>query len=221
MTPRPPSTDRDAIVDAALALLREGGLDRLSLRRLGARLGVDPMTVHHHMGGIDGVLDAVVERVWQEASAAASHTAIQESPDLERLAPVLVLCRALRATLLAHPAAVPLVATRPVLIPAQMALVEEMLDRLTTREVGAAEAMRLLDCAVAYVVGKVAGELRTPAGSEGEPASVDEDLARLDAARRPHLAAALAGGYGWDPDGEFEQGLAALLRGWRPTTSAR
>lgn len=214
MTPRLPSTDRAAIVDAALALLDESGVEGLSMRGLGARLDVDPMTVHRHMGGLGGLYDAVVERVWQEASSVVARTAIEPGPGPEHLMPVLVLCRALRGTLRSHPAVVPLVATRPVVTPAQLDLVEEMLGRLGARAAGAADAMRLLDCAVAYVVGKVAGEVRMPTG--GEPGRPEQVWRSLDAQRRPRLASAMTGGYGWDPDGEFEQGLAALLRGWRP-----
>jgi TetR/AcrR family tetracycline transcriptional repressor len=39
----------DTIVDAACALIADAGLDALSMRRLGAALGVDPMAVYHHV----------------------------------------------------------------------------------------------------------------------------------------------------------------------------
>lgn len=53
----------DRIVDAALVLIGTDGLDRLSMRRLGTALGVDPMAVYHHLPSKRAVLSEVLERV--------------------------------------------------------------------------------------------------------------------------------------------------------------
>ena len=53
-TPRPPRTKPltvELIVDAACGLVARDGLASLSMRRLGAELGVDPMAVYHHIAG--------------------------------------------------------------------------------------------------------------------------------------------------------------------------
>jgi len=66
MTPR--SRDRtepltvDAIVDAACALIARDGLAALSMRRLGAALGVDPMAVYHHVPNKRELLSLVMAR---------------------------------------------------------------------------------------------------------------------------------------------------------------
>lgn len=53
----------DVIVDAAYALITEAGLAALSMRRLGAALGVDPMAVYHHVPNKRDLLSLVTARV--------------------------------------------------------------------------------------------------------------------------------------------------------------
>lgn len=53
----------DAIVDAACELIAEAGLAALSMRRLGAVLGVDPMAVYHHVNNKRQLLSLVTARV--------------------------------------------------------------------------------------------------------------------------------------------------------------
>lgn len=74
--------------------------------------------------------------------------------------------------------------------------------------------MRLLDCLVAYTVGKVQQEVRQPVGGSAEPP--EEVYQAMTPETFPNLVAAMSSGYDWDPEGEFELGLAALVAGWRP-----
>lgn len=53
----------DAIVDAACELIAGAGLEALSMRRLGAALGVDPMAVYHHVANKRELLALVTARV--------------------------------------------------------------------------------------------------------------------------------------------------------------
>ena len=59
----------DAIVDAAIELLDESGVDGFSMRRLGAALGVDPMAIYHHLPNKRAVVAAVVERLLEPTAA--------------------------------------------------------------------------------------------------------------------------------------------------------
>lgn len=58
---------RPAIAQAALELIDTEGLEQLSMRRLGARLGVEAMALYHHFGSkaelLDGVLDCLLDEV--------------------------------------------------------------------------------------------------------------------------------------------------------------
>ncbi len=59
----------DAIVDAACALIADAGLAALSMRRLGAALGTDPMAVYHHVAGKRELLSLVTARVMRSMAA--------------------------------------------------------------------------------------------------------------------------------------------------------
>jgi len=65
---------RDAIVDAALALLERDGLQGLSMRKLAQELGVEAMSLYHHVANkqalMNGILDLVTEEI--EPPAAGS-----------------------------------------------------------------------------------------------------------------------------------------------------
>lgn len=54
---------RDRILDAALKLADDAGLDALSMRRLGQTLGVEAMSLYNHVANKDAILDGIVARV--------------------------------------------------------------------------------------------------------------------------------------------------------------
>lgn len=56
--------EREAIVQAALAMLAEGGEQGLTMRGLASRLGVTPMSLYHHVGDRAGLLRALSEQVY-------------------------------------------------------------------------------------------------------------------------------------------------------------
>lgn len=53
---------RDALIEAGLALLDEGGSEGLTLRRAAARVGVSHAAPAHHFDGLQGLLAAIAER---------------------------------------------------------------------------------------------------------------------------------------------------------------
>lgn len=105
---------RDRIVAAAVSFIEESGLASLSMRRLGAVLGVEAMSLYRHVPGRENLLDAVVETIMDEMHAdAETLTAPKDGWQdfLQRLA------HGVRRVALAHPRAFPLVASRPVEAP--------------------------------------------------------------------------------------------------------
>jgi AcrR family transcriptional regulator len=66
----PPSVrkplDRDRIVSAAVRFIDESGLPGLSMRRLGAVLGVEAMSLYRYVPGRENLLDAVVDSIIEE-----------------------------------------------------------------------------------------------------------------------------------------------------------
>ena len=61
---------RDAVVDAAVDLLRADGAAAFSLRRLATVLGVDNMAVYKHVRNKDDLLGAALARVFRDARPA-------------------------------------------------------------------------------------------------------------------------------------------------------
>ena len=206
MSPARKQLSRDQIVAAAIALLDREGADAFTIRRLGAELGVDPMAVYYHLPNKAAVFDAVVDDVW-------ARTRLDPPADGTSWRTVASdIVRALRHQLFEHPRLIPLLATRPAVTPNLLRLTDEALGWMVAAGLGPASAMQLLDCLVGYTVGKVQQEVREPIGGVGVPA--EQVYATMTPATHPHLAAAMAGGYDWDPNGEFEAGLRALVQGW-------
>ena len=67
---------RNALLDAAEALIRERGADGWSLREASARIGVSPSAAYHHFDSRDALVralaDRVIARVGERLSAAAA-----------------------------------------------------------------------------------------------------------------------------------------------------
>lgn len=57
---------KELILETALRLVDDGGLTSLSMRRLGAELGVDPMAVYWHFANKRALVKALTEFVFQQ-----------------------------------------------------------------------------------------------------------------------------------------------------------
>ena len=105
-----PRLDRRRVLDAAVEFIDEHGLSALTMRRLGAHLGVEAMALYRYVAGRESLIDGVVETVLDElyADPEVHITPVHGWQDyLHRLA------HGVRRIALAHPAVFPTVATRP------------------------------------------------------------------------------------------------------------
>ncbi|MGP1675476.1 MAG: TetR/AcrR family transcriptional regulator [Candidatus Limnocylindrales bacterium] len=57
---------RERVLQTALALADQGGLESLSMRRLGQELGVEAMALYYHLANKDEVLDGIIDLVFSE-----------------------------------------------------------------------------------------------------------------------------------------------------------
>ncbi len=55
--------NRDRVLHAAIALADEGGIESLSMRKLGQALGVEAMSLYNHVANKDDILNGIVEIV--------------------------------------------------------------------------------------------------------------------------------------------------------------
>lgn len=73
---------REALIEAGLALLREGGIEGLTLRRAAARAGVSHAAPAHHFSGLDGLMTAISARAFAifTAEMTAARDAAGDAP---------------------------------------------------------------------------------------------------------------------------------------------
>lgn len=57
---------RERVLEAAIKLADQGGLESLSMRKLGQALGVEAMALYYHLANKDEVLDGIVDIVFAE-----------------------------------------------------------------------------------------------------------------------------------------------------------
>lgn len=72
---------RQALIEAGIALLREGGTDALTLRRAAARAGVSHAAPAHHFDGLRGLLTAIATRAFDDFIAAMQAARAKAPPD--------------------------------------------------------------------------------------------------------------------------------------------
>jgi AcrR family transcriptional regulator len=60
---------RERVLETALALADEGGIESLTMRKLGQALGVEAMSLYNHVANKDDILGAVVDVVLAETEA--------------------------------------------------------------------------------------------------------------------------------------------------------
>ena len=206
MSPARPLLSREQIVAAAIDLLDRDGPDAFSMRRLGAALKVDPMAVYHHLPNKAAVLDGIVQHLWDGVRLAPAEPG-------ERWQDVLAgVFTAFRTRLLQHPRAVSIIGTRPSVSPAMLRLVEAILQRIETAGLDGRDAMQLIDCLSGFTIGKVLAETSDLAGGHSE--HVRAALTSVTPQTHPTLLKALAAGYAFAPEEEFNRGLRALIDGW-------
>lgn len=179
---RPAVLTIERIVAAAIEVLDAEGLEALTMRRIGARLGVAAMSLYRHVPNREALLAEVVNRLFAEAMAGYAPAAAWP----EALAG---FGAAYRRVLLAHPNAVPLLATHPVDVDLGMKLLTGLLARFEAAGVPSGEALTAVQSVGVYVLGHALAQVGAPPAPTDEAASAFYDH--------------------W-----FEAGLAAMVTGF-------
>ena len=197
--PRPALT-RERIIDAARVLIDDDGLDALSMRKLGASLGVEAMSLYNHVDNKDDVLDGVLESLLAEVDIPAA-----ELPWRVRLRD---LALAFRAVATSHPAMIPLFSSRRVRSERGWAPLVCAYEILRGEGLEPADAVDAFFTAASFVLGFALTEVGALAELRGT--RLPDDLGSSDAAVLVELGGELLG---TDPDRRFESGLDLILAG--------
>jgi TetR/AcrR family transcriptional regulator, tetracycline repressor protein len=196
---------REHIVSTALALVDREGLKALSMRRLGAELGVDPMAVYYHVPNKDALLDAIVEAVMAEIDLSVD---TPTDPADDR---IVCAARAYRDAMLAHVNALPIVLSRGPRTPGAMQPVELLLGILRDAGLSPSQAMAGMNAIAATVRGTTAMVADT-AAAPTTPAEIEALTQQFPAEEFPHLREAAVCSPNFMNE-DFEFGVRALARG--------
>jgi AcrR family transcriptional regulator len=193
---------RETILDAYIRLADREGPQAVSLRRLGAELGVDATAVYRHFRDKEALLEAVADRLLSELADRVPRTDDWRR-DLHELG-----IRA-RAMYLGHPRLARVIAMSPEPLTGNVRLTEYVLDRLRLAGCSVEDAARIYETLAAFVAG--GSSLDAEAGTASN-AALRRHLAALDAAAYPETVVAASYMLGED-DASFRFGLDLFLDG--------
>lgn len=206
--------DQGVILRAAVTFIDEHGRERLTMRRLGASLGVEAMALYRYVPGRDELLDGVVEVVMDELY---SMTMGRDRPAtwqefLQQMA------HGVRAISMEHPKIFPLVASRPPAAPwlrpplRSLRWVEGFLQGLASYGFGATESVRVYRAFSTFLLGHLLLESAIYAVEPRMlPAADIEFIESSDLAEYPRLIA-LSPQLSLDNfDNEFEDSLEEMI----------
>lgn len=201
---------RRHVLECALRFADEHGLDALSMHKLAAELGVTAMSLYHHVGNKDDLLDGIVELLWTEVPVA---------PDTDdwRTA-VAHLGTALRAVVQRHPAVASLLISRKAVQERLLRICQAQLDVMRTGGVPQEGAVALLRAVLAYGVGYSLAELSMPRSDDTTDGDMVARVRRVAGQLPPQapddlvrVALLLCGGF--DATVQFDTGLTLMIRG--------
>jgi AcrR family transcriptional regulator len=216
---RRPGLTRDQVLTAAMAIIDDGGVEELTMRRLGNALNRNPMAVYRHAMDKEALLDGVVERV--VADFVVTPPPSDGGPaDWERA--LRDTAHQFRRAALAHPKVVPTLVTRslsgPLALrpPGMLRPLEELLELLMNAgfdEHGALHAARFF---TGFLYQHLLHELQERVDNPDET----DDVLRLGLHRLPitefprlrSLAGILAA---YDGAAELDEGLDIVIAGLR------
>ena len=202
---RRPRVSREQVLDAALALADEGGLAAVTMASVGARLGVEAMSLYRHIGNKEEMLDRLVDRVFAEIEVPADARDWRDA--LRRRA------GSVHAALRRHPWAIALMESRLQPGPATLGHHDAMVAILLRAGFGGRETVHVYNLLDSYIYGFALQEATLPFSSPEEMASMSEQMLAAVASAYPHLAAVQRElvGSGFDYADEFEAGLEIIL----------
>ena len=200
---------RDKVLSTAIALADNGGIESLTMRRLGDELGVEAMSLYNHVANKEDLLNAMVDAVFSEIEL-PSHNEGWKSAMRKRSV-------SFRAALSRHPWATGLTDSGTNPGPATLRHHDRVIG--TFRNAGfsvamAAHAFAALD---SYIYGFAMQEKSLPFTTEEETAAMAQImLAHLPANEYPYLAELTADHVltpGYNYSDEFPLGLDLILDG--------
>lgn len=204
--PKRQTLTRERVLRAALALADERGIDALSMRELGRRLGVDAMSLYNHVENKDDLLDGIVDLVVGEIDLPAGED--------DWTSAMRTRAQSARRVFTRHPWASQLIDSRTSSGPERLRYFDWMIGTLRRAGFSIDEALHAYSALDSYVYGFARQQANVSGDDTGTPEAAEQLLAETPAPQFTHLAEVIThyiqqGGY--DPDADFDFGLALIL----------
>ncbi len=204
-----PRLSRERVLQAAVALADEAGIEALSMRKLGERLGVEAMSLYNHVANKDDLLDGMVDGVFAEIELAPGEPDWRSAMRRRAVS--------LRQVLQRHPWALPLMDSRANPGPSTLMHLDALIGILRGAGFSVVLTAHALSVIDAYVYGFALQEKALPFDTEERSTEVVQQiLAAMPGDEWPHLVEfsrehVLKPGY--DYGQEFGWGLDLVLDG--------
>jgi AcrR family transcriptional regulator len=196
------------IIQAAAAVADAGGISAVSMRSVARELGVEAMSLYHHVANKEALLDALVDWVFEQV----------DTPGVDDpwRAAMVVRARSARAVLSQHPWALGMLESRPTPGVPLLRHHDRVIGCLMTSGFSAALATHAFSAIDAYVYGFALTEasLPFPPGEGAEEAFAAAVAAPAD--EYPYIARAVQEAVkdqGYSFADEFDFGLDLILDG--------
>lgn len=200
---------RDRVLRTALALADEHGLEWLSMRKLGQELGVEAMSLYHHVAGKEDLIDAMIDLVFAEIELPVG--------DGDWQAAMRTRARSARQVLSRHRWANGLMESRSTPGPATLRHHDTVIGCLRAAGFPVALVAHAYSALDSYIYGFAMQERALPFDTPEQTAELAQAiLARFPVAEFPHLAELTFEHVmqpGYDFAEEFEFGLDLILDG--------
>lgn len=165
---RPPTIDREAVLDTAIRLLDAEGVAALTMRRIARELGVSAMAPYRYVGSKDELLMVLVDRLVARL--------VYPSRPGDPKGTMLVLWSTIYDSLAEHPWIPEVLARRRVMAPSVLGVVEEIHAALHGAGLSTEAAVRAYRLMWNFTLGSLL--VRAGASSEGRD-TYREDLGTL------------------------------------------
>jgi AcrR family transcriptional regulator len=176
-TPERPPLSRERILAAAIAIADADGLEALSMRRLGGALGVEAMSLYHHVANKDALLDGITDLALSDVEL--------PGPGGDWRAGVRTIARSTHEALMRHPWAAALMLSRT--IPSRFRYMEALLGNLRSGGLSAAQTDHAYHALDSYIAGFTLWQVGLAIDEGSLPDLAQAFLATLDPAVNPFL----------------------------------
>jgi AcrR family transcriptional regulator len=196
------------VLRASVLLADEEGIEALTMRRLGLRLGVEAMSLYNHVAGKDDLLDGVVDLVVSEIDLPADTT--------DWKAAMRARAVSARAVFSRHPWASAMIDSRESSGPARLRYFDWVLGTLRRAGFTLEQAARAFSVLDSYIYG-FGRQFSMSAGPDTAPEEIAEAfLGAIPADDYPYLRELVvehAMKAGYDESADFAFGLDLILDG--------